>query len=105
MFTAEPEQLFKFYLHAFAKQRYPGLRSFSSDEGSDEFNGGYISHALGRKDTWTPADWGSLDNDLKSMATARAARMSGLVDSDADLILSGVLDRSSIGGAGSETTP
>jgi asparagine synthase (glutamine-hydrolysing) len=99
MFPAGPEQLFKYYLHAFAKQQYPGLKVILLGQGSDEFNGGYISHALGQKGAWTPADWIHLDDDLQATATTQAARLTGLTDSDVDLMLSGVLDRSCIGGA------
>ena len=97
MFPAGPEQLFKYYLHAFAKERYPALKVILLGQGSDEFNGGYIAHALGRRAAWAPADWNSLDEDLQWMATARAARMTGLVDGDADLMRYGALDRSRIG--------
>ena len=42
------EQLFKFYLHAFARERHPGLKVMLLGQGSDEFNGGYLSLVLGR---------------------------------------------------------
>ena len=99
MFPVGPEQLFKFHLHEFAKQRYPGLKVILLGQGSDEWTGGYLSRTLGEQDAWAPSDWGRLGERLQSTATARAARLAGLSDSDADLVHFGVLDRSCIPGA------
>ncbi|MEO8135259.1 MAG: asparagine synthase C-terminal domain-containing protein, partial [Betaproteobacteria bacterium] len=101
MFPASAEQLFKFYLHAFAKQRYPALKVILLGQGSDEFNGGYISRTLGEQEMWTRDDWERLGDGLRSHATVRAARMAGLDESDSELMLSAVLDQSCMrGGAG-----
>lgn len=94
MFTASPEQLFKFYLHAFAKQRYPALKVILLGQGSDEFNGGYISKVLGEKGAWEPGDWNNQGDGLQSLASVRAARIGGLSDSHSELMLSGVLSQS-----------
>jgi asparagine synthase (glutamine-hydrolysing) len=51
------EQLFKFYLHAFAHERYPGLKVMLLGQGGDEFNGGYLSLVLGREVHSSPDDW------------------------------------------------
>ena len=99
MFPLTPEQLFKYYLHAFAKQRYPGLKVILLGQGSDEFNGGYVSVDLGRKDAWAPGDWSSVDTRLQSMDTVRAVRLAGQSDDFAGLVLSGILDRSCLRGA------
>jgi asparagine synthase (glutamine-hydrolysing) len=99
IFGAGPEQLFKYYLHAFAKQRYPDLKVILLGQGSDEFNGGYMSKTLGEKDAWTPDDWTELGDGLQSNATTRAARIGGLSDNDALLMSLGVLDQSCIRGA------
>jgi len=97
---AGPEQLFKFRLHEFAKSRYPALKVMLLGQGSDEFNGGYISGALGPQPAWAAGDWRRLDEWLRSLATVRGARLGGFTDSDSDLMLSGVLDAALPSGAG-----
>ena len=94
MLLAGPEQLFKFHLHEFAKQRYAALKVSLLGQGSDEFNGGYISSVLGAQPKWVSEDWSKLGETLRTMSTVRAARMAGFGDSDSDLMLSGALDRS-----------
>jgi asparagine synthase (glutamine-hydrolysing) len=51
------EQLFKFYLHAFARERYPSLKVMLLGQGADEFNGGYLSLVLGRNVEASAEDW------------------------------------------------
>jgi asparagine synthase (glutamine-hydrolysing) len=99
MFSVGPEQLFKFHLHEFVKQRYPALKVILLGQGSDEFNGGYISRMLGAHGAWSPAQWNSLGERLRAIATVRAARLAGFTDGDADLMRSGVLDQSCLRGA------
>ena len=98
MFPVGPEQLFKFHLHEFAKQRYPTLKVILLGQGSDEFNGGYISNSLGAQSAWAPDDWSKLGERLQAIATMRSARLAGLTDTDSDLMLSGVLDQSCLRG-------
>lgn len=96
MFPVGPEQLFKFHLHEFAKQRYPALKVILLGQGSDEFNGGYIASSLGARPAWAPHAWSELGERLQAIATQRSARLAGLTDTDCDLMLSGVLDQSCV---------
>ena len=59
------EQLFKFYLHAFARERHPGLKVMLLGQGSDEFNGGYLSLVLGRGVDSNPDDWSAAEERLR----------------------------------------
>lgn len=72
------EQLFKFYLHAFARERHPGLKVMLLGQGSDEFNGGYPSLVLGRDVDSNPDDWGEAEERLRSGAASLEAASSAL---------------------------
>ena len=67
------EQVYKFYLHAYARQRYPNLKVMMLGQGSDEFNGGYMAFVLGREGPWTPDDWHAIGQRLRAMQLDRAA--------------------------------
>ncbi len=98
-FMSGPEQLFKYYLHAFARQRYPALKVILLGQGSDEFNGGYISHALRNRRAWERGDWQRLDDTLRAGAAEHAARVAGFSDLDVHLMLSGVIDGAPMAGS------
>ena len=66
------EQLFKFYLHAFAHERYPDLKVMLLGQGSDEFNGGYLSLILGRDVHSNPDDWVAAGERLRATRPGRA---------------------------------
>jgi asparagine synthase (glutamine-hydrolysing) len=66
------EQLFKFYLHAFARERYPDLKVMLLGQGSDEFNGGYLSMLLGRDVDSNPDDWTAAGVRLSAPSPARS---------------------------------
>ncbi|WP_316169069.1 MULTISPECIES: asparagine synthase (glutamine-hydrolyzing) [unclassified Bradyrhizobium] len=52
--VAGAEQLYKFGLHAFAKQKFPKMKVMLTGSGSDEFNGGYSKSVmnLSRDPSW-----------------------------------------------------
>jgi hypothetical protein len=89
--TAEP--LFKFYLHACAKERYPDLKVMFLGQGSDEFSGGYTSLLLGRQPGTGADEWTAVGTRLHSMEAARDAATAGFVDLYVDLFGSGLLSR------------
>lgn len=94
LFDITAEQLFKFYLHAFAKKRYPGLKVILIGQGSDEFSGGYMDWTTGKKGPWKAEHWRLVGETLRAHETRRAATETGLLGGYEDLIERGVLDRS-----------
>ncbi len=99
LYSLTAEQLFKFNLHAFAKRRYPGLKVMLLGQGSDEFNGGYISQVLGREGNWCAADWGALGKRLGLMRSEHAAAIAGVGGAYLDLFASGALTHDFANGA------
>ena len=99
------EALFKYYLHQFAKARYPQLKVILLGQGSDEFAGGYMSLITGKEGPWTADSWKDVGVALHNTDITRAAdevRLTGKFD---DLIRQGVLDRAYIcNAAGRDTT-
>ncbi len=94
--TLTAEQLFKFNLHAFAKTRYPGLKVMLLGQGSDEFNGGYLSHVLQHDGPWRADDWATLGAHLRGNAAAQAAADAGVHASFLDLYAGGALARARV---------
>ncbi|MEP7061987.1 MAG: asparagine synthase (glutamine-hydrolyzing) [Betaproteobacteria bacterium] len=85
------EQLFKFRLHAFARRRCPDLKVMLLGQGSDEFNGGYISHVLRRDGPWRPDDWHEVGRRLQGLRAAHAAAAAGVGAGFLDLFGNGTL--------------
>lgn len=104
------EQLFKFNLHAFAKRRYPGLKVMLLGQGSDEFNGGYLSHLLGRDGPWHARDWQEAGQRLDTAGAQRMAAAAGIGGGYLDLFGDGTLTRdfaaasAAVDGAARQTT-
>lgn len=93
MHSLTAEQLFKFYLHACAKERYPDLKVMLLGQGSDEFSGGYTSLLLGRQPGTGADEWTAVGTRLHAMEAARDAATAGFVDLYVDLFGSGLLSR------------
>ncbi|MEO8848089.1 MAG: asparagine synthase (glutamine-hydrolyzing) [Casimicrobiaceae bacterium] len=89
MVTAE--QVFKFYLHAFARERYPQLKVMLLGQGADEFAGGYMAMVLGREGDWKSDDWHCVGRRLRAIEAERAVALSDLNDQWLDLFQSGTL--------------
>ncbi|HET7031748.1 MAG TPA: asparagine synthase (glutamine-hydrolyzing), partial [Casimicrobiaceae bacterium] len=87
------EQLFKFYLHAFARERYPDLKVMLLGQGSDEFNGGYLSLLLGREVDSNPDDWTAAGVRLRAPNLRRSPAMAGSGPPQADSSASRALQR------------
>ena len=85
------EQLYKFYLHAFARERYPDLKVMLLGQGSDEFNGGYMATILGRDAAWKSDDWDSVGQRLRAIQTKRAVARADINDRYGDLFQGGAL--------------
>ncbi len=93
-----PEQLYKYWLHGFARQRYPDLKVILLGQGSDEFNGGYISKFVESKVGWESGDWQKLGGALRKQDNWIRANSAGLSLDWGDLIQSGVLELSPLDG-------
>ncbi|HEY5366346.1 MAG TPA: asparagine synthase (glutamine-hydrolyzing), partial [Casimicrobiaceae bacterium] len=93
LYSLTAEQLFKFNLHAFARRHYPNLKVMLLGQGSDEFNGGYISAVLQREGPWNAGDWKSMGERLRHMHAAHAAATAGVSEGYLDLFASGALAR------------
>jgi len=96
LFDITAEQLFKYYLHQFAKQRYPNLKVILLGQGSDEFTCGYMDRTIGREGPWTKENWKDLADALRRKDASRAAAELGLAGQYTDLIRHGIFDRSFI---------
>ena len=73
------EQLFKFNLHAYARDRYPGLKVMLLGQGSDEFTGGYVEWLIGGTERrrregrrWTASDLPAMRAALEGVGMRRA---------------------------------
>lgn len=99
---ANPEQLYKYWLHGFARQRYPDLKVILLGQGSDEFNGGYISRFVEPEAGWEPRHWQELGRGLRRQDNSIRASWEGLALDWNDLIQSGVFDLSSLQGFADE---
>ena len=89
---ATAEQLYKYHLHAFAKQRYPELKVMLLGQGSDEFLGGYMEMFLPRRDVWRDEDWDALGREIRTRETSQHVRTSGVQTIHTKLFEQGVLD-------------
>lgn len=94
LFDITAEQLFKYHLHGFAKERYPNLKVILLGQGSDEYAGGYMNWMTGREGPWNADNWRDLDSSLRAIEAQWAATDAGLLAGYLDLITQGVLDRS-----------
>lgn len=90
--TATAEQLYKYYLHAFARQCYPDLKVMLLGQGSDEFLGGYMETFLRRRDVWRESDWAALGREIRSRETTYLMRKNMLTDDKAALFERGVMN-------------
>lgn len=89
------EQLYKFFLHAYAKQIYPDLKVILLGQGSDEFNGGYTDwmlNTVARCNVAGPDRWRELGRYFDTLDTASAAYRDGYIGDYAELIECGVID-------------
>lgn len=91
MFDVGGEQLYKFYLHQFAKSVYPDLKIILLGQGSDEFTGGYLRTLLGGAGPWTEESWQCMDQRLQYHNFLRRAAEGGAYVPYQDLIRTGVL--------------
>ena len=85
------EQLFKYYLHAYARQRYPALKVILLGQGSDEFNGGYLSMLLDSSPPFGDQDWLRMDEAIRREDVAHVAFTTGLVGRAGHLVRHGVI--------------
>ncbi len=85
------EQLFKFGLHAYARQRYPSLKVMLLGQGSDEYNGGYLPWLLHRDIDSSPGHWDSAGRYLRSVQAEHAAAAAGIPGAYRDLFQDGTL--------------
>ena len=90
------EQLYKYFLHAYAKQIYPDLKVILLGQGSDEFNGGYTDWTLDTQagvSSKVPDRWRAMGRFFDSLDTTAAAIRTGYMGDYADLIDRGVIDQ------------
>jgi len=87
----DAEQLFKYYLHAYAHQRYPELKVILLGQGSDEFNGGYLSMLLDCSPPFGNQDWLRMGEAIRREDIAHVAFTSGLVGRAGYLVKHGVI--------------
>lgn len=95
------EQLFKYYLHAFARQLYPNLKVILLGQGSDEFNGGYMSMVLNRPGPYVVQDWDQMGDMIRKRDEIHVAFTSGLIGVAKGLVEHGVIRRDFIRALGS----
>jgi asparagine synthase (glutamine-hydrolysing) len=88
-----PDSFFKFFLHAYARQRYPDLKVILLGQGSDEFNGGYLGQMLGRSPPIATDDWARLGNHIRTIEARYQARRLGITARWPQLLDSGILRR------------
>jgi asparagine synthase (glutamine-hydrolysing) len=98
------EQLFKYYLHAFAHQRYPNLKVMLLGQGSDEFNGGYMGMVLNRPGPYVAQDWDHMGNTIRERDDIHVAFTSGLIGRAKGLVEHGVIRRDFIRALGGRET-
>ncbi len=91
LFEINAEQLYKFYLHQFAKQAYPDLKIILLGQGSDEFNGGYIEWLLNDKGPWSNDSWTRIGAILQGQTLQRDAFKLGITIHYQDMINSGLI--------------
>jgi asparagine synthase (glutamine-hydrolysing) len=91
LFEVNAEQLYKYFLHAFAKQAYPNLKVMLLGQGSDEFTGGYIESVLGGHPPWTPERWKDIDSTLRQAWALISSAKLGISLTYADLVARGVI--------------
>lgn len=87
------EQLFKYYLHAYARQRYPELKVILLGQGSDEFNGGYLGMLLNGVPPFVKQDWARMGETIRRDDATHVAFTSGLVGRAGHLLDHGVVRR------------
>lgn len=98
------EQLFKFYLHAFAKQHYPNLKVILLGQGSDEFNGGYMSMRVKHPPPYSNHDWQRMGDAIRTDDARHIAFCSGLWGRLGMMVESGVIKREFISAFGGRKT-
>ena len=86
------EQFFKYYLHAFARRRYPNLKVILLGQGSDEFNGGYMGMLLDRHPPYAETDWQHMGDEILKRDNTHLAYTSGLVGRVGSLLDHGVIN-------------
>ncbi len=95
MHEVTAEQLYKYFLHAYAKQRYPDLKVILLGQGSDEFNGGYTDWTLNtvaRGNAVDPDPWSAIGNYFDAVEIGHRAIKDGYFGSYHDLIDQQIID-------------
>ena len=72
---AGAEQFYKYLLHAFAKQRVPGLKVMLLGSGSDEFNGGYSKSVFNSQEN---PSWRTFEQVLEGHERDSILQQSGI---------------------------
>lgn len=83
------EQLYKYFLHGFAKERYPGLKVILLGQGSDELNGGYTDwtiQTLTRPGIEDPDRWKAVGECFSALEAEHHANRLGFLRGYGDLI-------------------
>jgi asparagine synthase (glutamine-hydrolysing) len=83
---AGAEQFYKYLLHAFAKQRVPGLKVMLLGSGSDEFNGGYSKSVFNSQEN---PSWRTFEQVLEGHERDSILQQSGIWSGYADVRLGG----------------
>lgn len=95
------EQLYKYFLHAFARERYPNLKVILLGQGSDEFNGGYTEWTLSNVAGMSPQQiaaiahgqrWNAVGSVLGSIETGKIATDAGYLAHYGELLEQRVID-------------
>ncbi|MEZ5503370.1 MAG: asparagine synthase (glutamine-hydrolyzing) [Halioglobus sp.] len=74
---ASAEQLYKYFLHGFAHERYPNLKVMLLGQGVDELAGGYMEWTLGERLAWDASHWPQLTARMRQIETLRATKDAG----------------------------
>ncbi|MBK8337700.1 MAG: asparagine synthase (glutamine-hydrolyzing) [Sterolibacteriaceae bacterium] len=89
------EQLYKYYLHGFAKERYPDLNVILLGQGSDEMNGGYTDwtiQTLSRNRTESDR-WAAVGECFSALEAEHNSNRRGYFRGYGDLIDRRIIDR------------
>lgn len=101
MYDITAEQLYKYFLHAFARKHYPNLKVILSGQGSDEFNGGYTDWTLSQVAGMSAQQiaaiphnqrWNAVGSVLGSIETGQIATSAGYLAPYGKLLEQRVID-------------
>ena len=97
-----PDSFFKYHLHAYARQRYPGLKVILLGQGSDEFNGGYMSQMLNLAPPIHPRNWPRLGQHIRNKEARYQAQRHGITAHWPHLLDTGALKADYLAALGGE---